>query len=115
MLLTAARRPARTTPHGDLVPLGDQDRGTGQGPRLGRCRPGDRGLSRGNPGPYQLQAAIAAVHAEADRVEDTDWPQILALDELLERVDHGNPAVTLNQSSDVADAGNRLREWAGSV
>jgi predicted RNA polymerase sigma factor len=54
-------------------------------------------LSRTAVGPYQLQAAIAAVHAEARRSEDTDWPQILALYELLERV-APNPMVTLNRS-----------------
>jgi RNA polymerase sigma factor (sigma-70 family) len=103
MLLTDARRPARTTPEGDLVPLGDQDRGLWD---RGLVAEGvdlvTEALSRGTPGPYQLQAAIAAVHAEADRVEDTDWPQIQALYELLERVEKGNPAVLLNHAVAVA-------------
>jgi predicted RNA polymerase sigma factor len=58
-------------------------------------------LSRSALGPYQLQAAIAAVHAEAARAEDTDWPQILALYELLERISP-NPMVTLNRAVAVA-------------
>jgi RNA polymerase sigma factor (sigma-70 family) len=99
MLLTDARRPARTTPDGDLVPLGDQDRDlwnkttVAEGVDLVT-----EALSRGTPGPYQLQASIAAVHGEAERVEDTDWPQILALYELLELVEKGNPAVVLNHA-----------------
>ena len=99
MLLTDARRPARTTPEGDLVPLGDQDRGLWD---KGQVAEGvdlvTEALARGTPGPYQLQAAIAAVHAEAERVEDTDWAQVLALYELLERVEKGNPAVGLNHA-----------------
>jgi predicted RNA polymerase sigma factor len=58
-------------------------------------------LSRTELGPYQLQAAIAAVHAEAARAEDTDWPQIVALYELLERI-APNPMVTLNRAVAVA-------------
>jgi predicted RNA polymerase sigma factor len=58
-------------------------------------------LARGPVGPYQLQAAIAAVHAEAERAEDTDWPQIVALYRLLERL-APNPMVTLNHAVAVA-------------
>src|SRR5690606_9031086 len=58
-------------------------------------------LPRGRVGPYQLQAAIAAVHAEAERAEETDWPQILALYTVLERIS-GNPMVTLNRAVAVA-------------
>ena len=98
MLLTDARRPARTGPGGELIPLDSQDRSLW-----------DRGLinegvalvveamSRGSVGGYQLQAAIAAVHDEAPRVEETDWPQILALYGLLERMS-GNPMVSLNRA-----------------
>ncbi|MFE7114694.1 RNA polymerase sigma factor [Streptomyces sp. NPDC057654] len=99
MLLTDARRPARTGPDGDLVPLAEQDRGAwdreaiDEGTALVR-----RALSARTPvGPYQLQAAIAALHDEAERSEDTDWPQILALYGLLERVAPG-PVVTLNRA-----------------
>jgi RNA polymerase sigma factor (sigma-70 family) len=102
MLLTDARRPARTLPDGSLVPLAEQDRrrwdadAIAEGVALITAT-----LPRGPVGPYQLQAAIAAVHDEAARAEDTDWPQILALYELLERV-RPNPVVTLNHAVAVA-------------
>ncbi len=98
MLLTDARRPARTRPDGSLVPLAEQDRG-----RWDRARITEgltlvtAALKRGAVGEYQLQAAIAAVHDQAARVEDTDWAQILALYGLLERMT-GNPMVTLNRA-----------------
>ncbi|MFE6784220.1 RNA polymerase sigma factor [Streptomyces sp. NPDC057680] len=98
MLLTDARRPARTDPHGALVPLAEQDRGrwdarlVAEGVELI-----SRTLPRGQVGPYQLQAAIAAVHDEAETAGATDWPQILALYELLERTGP-NPMVTLNRA-----------------
>jgi RNA polymerase sigma factor (sigma-70 family) len=102
MLLTDARRPARTRPDGTLIPLAEQDRG------LWRAEPIREGielithtLPRSMLGPYQLQAAIAAVHAEAPRAEDTDWPQIVALYNLLARV-APNPMVTLNHAVAVA-------------
>jgi RNA polymerase sigma factor (sigma-70 family) len=98
MLLTDARRPARTRPDGTLVPLAEQDRGLWISPAIAE------GVALLTPalastpvGPYQLQAAIAAVHAEAGRAQDTDWPQILALYELLERI-APNPMVTLNRA-----------------
>jgi RNA polymerase sigma factor (sigma-70 family) len=102
MLLTDARRPARTGPEGDLIPLAEQDRGLWdkaaitEGVALVTAA-----LSRGSVGPYQLQAAIAAVHDEATRAEDTDWPQILALYSLLERMSD-NPMVMLNRAIAVA-------------
>jgi predicted RNA polymerase sigma factor len=98
MLLTDARRSARTGPGGALVPLAEQDRGrwNRDGIREGVALITDA-LARAPLGPYQLQAAIAAVHDEALRVEETDWPQILALYELLERV-APNPMVTLNRA-----------------
>jgi RNA polymerase sigma factor (sigma-70 family) len=98
MLLTDARRPARTRADGSLVPLAEQDRGRWNTELI---KEGldlvTRALSSGPFGPYQLQAAVAAVHAEALRAEDTDWPQILRLYELLERVSP-NPMVTLNHA-----------------
>ncbi len=102
MLLTDARRPARTRPDGSLVPLEHQDRALWNKDfiREGIALVTDA-LSRRPLGPYQLQAAIAAVHAEAARAEDTDWPQILALYELLERISP-NPMVTLNHAVAVA-------------
>jgi RNA polymerase sigma factor (sigma-70 family) len=98
MLLTDARRAARTGPDGELIPLTTQDRA------LWDRRLIDEGialvtdsLSKGAVGPYQLQAAIAALHDEATRVEDTDWPQILALYALLMRMSD-NPMVRLNHA-----------------
>jgi predicted RNA polymerase sigma factor len=114
MLLTDARGPARTHPGGTLVPLAEQDRSRWDRASL------DEGLSlitgtlarqvaatrggggAGGPlgawlGPYQVQASIAAVHAKAARAEDTDWPRILALYGLLERLAPG-PMVTLNHA-----------------
>ncbi|MEV7359053.1 DUF6596 domain-containing protein [Kitasatospora sp. NPDC091276] len=102
MLLTDARRPARTGPDGDLVPLAEQDR-TRWNRRL--IAEGvdliSRTLPRGQVGPYQLQAAIAAVHDEAEHVDATDWPQILTLYDLLEHL-APNPMVTLNRAVAVA-------------
>jgi predicted RNA polymerase sigma factor len=98
MLLTDARRPARTRPDGGLVPLAEQDRS-----RWDRDSVEEglalvaQTLARAPIGPYQLQAAIAAVHAEAPRHEDTDWPQIVALYQLLEDL-APNPMVTLNHA-----------------
>jgi RNA polymerase sigma factor (sigma-70 family) len=98
MLLTDARRPARTGPDGELIPLAQQDRtlwnrhAISEGVALI-----SRTLSRGSIGSYQLQAAIAAVHDEATSNEDTDWPQILALYGLLKRISD-NPMVTLNHA-----------------
>jgi len=102
MLLTDARRTARTRPDGSLVPLTEQDRSRWDQDsiREGVALVTDA-LSRSLVGPYQVQAAIAAVHAEAARAEDTDWPQILALYELLERI-APNPMVTLNHAVAVA-------------
>ena len=102
MLLTDARRAARSGPNGELIPLDEQDR-----TRWNRALI-DEGIAllsdalpRGVVGPYQLQAAIAAVHDEAARVEDTDWIQILTLYGLLEKL-ADNPMVTLNRAVAVA-------------
>ena len=98
MLLTDARRAARSGPAGELIPLPQQDRSLwdqraiAEGVGLLTTA-----LSKGAIGPYQLQAAIAAVHDEAARVEDTDWPQILALYELLQRMSD-NPMVALSHA-----------------
>jgi predicted RNA polymerase sigma factor len=98
MLLTEARRPARTGPDGELIPLAEQDRGLwdrhaiSEGIALITAT-----LSNGSIGAYQLQAAIAAVHGEAARAEDTDWPQILALYTLLKGMSD-NPMVALNHA-----------------
>jgi RNA polymerase sigma factor (sigma-70 family) len=98
MLLTDARRAARSGPDGELIPLDEQDRTLWDG---GLIEEGvalvSAALSRGAVGPYQLQAAVAALHDEAPRAEDVDWPQILALYGLLERMS-GNPMVALNRT-----------------
>ena len=102
MLLTDARRPARTQPDGSLVPLAAQDRKRWDQASIeeGVALVTDV-LTNLRIGPYQVQAAIAAVHDEELRAEDTDWPQILVLYELLERISP-NPLVTLNQAVAVA-------------
>ncbi|MGI5180216.1 RNA polymerase sigma factor [Dactylosporangium sp. CA-152071] len=115
MLLTDARRPARALPDGTLVPLAEQDRALWHRPAVAEgVELITRTLPKGPPGPYQLQAAIAAIHDEAGSAADTDWPQILALYQLLERV-APNPMVTLNRAVAVAmvqgpGAGLRLLE-----
>ncbi|MFG3297515.1 RNA polymerase sigma factor [Micromonospora chersina] len=102
MLLTDAHRAARTGPGGELVPLAEQDRtrwdrtGIAEGVALVT-----EALTWSAPGPYQVQAAIAAVHAEAPTAADTDWRQIVALYRLLARL-APNPMVTLNQAAAVA-------------
>jgi RNA polymerase sigma factor (sigma-70 family) len=102
MLLTEARRAARTKPDGSLVPLVDQKRDLWNRPLIEEgVALITRTLGKGPVGPYQLQAAIAAVHDEAPSADATDWPQILALYEVLERVSPG-PAVTLNRAVAVA-------------
>jgi RNA polymerase sigma factor (sigma-70 family) len=102
MLLTDARRPARTGPNGELIPMAEQDRSLWD---AGAIAEGvalvTEALPRGPTGPYQLQAAIAAVHDEAPAAEATDWPQIMALYELLLRIS-GNPMVALNHAVAVA-------------
>jgi predicted RNA polymerase sigma factor len=96
MLLTDARRAARTGPDEELIPLDKQDRTLWDGDEISEgIGLLTSALARGAVGLYQLQAAIAAVHDEAARPEDTDWPQILALYELLRRVSP-SPMVTLN-------------------
>jgi len=103
MLLVDARRPARTTPDGRLVLLADQDRGRWDRERIAegqaivrRC------LRRNQPGPYQLQAAVNAVHSDAPAAAATDWRQILALyDQLLALTP--TPVVALNRAVAVAE------------
>jgi RNA polymerase sigma-70 factor (ECF subfamily) len=103
LLLVDARRAARATPDGDLVPLADQDRGRWDRERIAegqaivrRC------LRRNQPGPYQVQAAIAAVHSDAPTAAATDWRQIVALyDQLLALAP--SPVVALNRAVAVAE------------
>ncbi|GAB3741525.1 RNA polymerase sigma factor [Microlunatus parietis] len=104
MLLTDARRDARTGPAGELITMAEQDRSRWDREMI------TEGVSlissvlpRGEPGPYQLQAAIAAIHDEAPSADQTDWPQIVALYRLLLRVSD-NPVVELNHAVAVAMA-----------
>lgn len=104
MLLTEARRPARTTASGELVPLGEQDRSLWNADEIAEgVALITETLPRGMTGPYQLQAAIAAIHDEAPSAEETDWPQIKALYELLLQMSD-NPMVALNHAVAVAMA-----------
>jgi RNA polymerase sigma factor (sigma-70 family) len=102
MLLIDARRAARTGPGGRLVPMDEQDRGRWD---AGQIAEGvaliSAVLPRGAIGPYQLQAAIAAIHDEAPSAETTDWPQILELYDLLRQVSD-TPPVALNRAVAVA-------------
>ncbi|MGW6158574.1 RNA polymerase sigma factor [Streptomyces sp. NPDC055144] len=103
MLLTHARRDARTTAAGDLVPLDEQDRKQwdreliDEGLELVKASLAEAAL-----GPYQLQAAIAATHADADSSKETNWPQVHALYLILERI-APNPMVTLNRAIALAE------------
>jgi predicted RNA polymerase sigma factor len=102
MLITEARRPVRTRPDGGLMPLAEQDRSRwDRAPLAEGIALIEATMARAPVGPYQLQAAIAAVHAEAERAEDTDWPQIAQLYRVLDVVAPG-PMVTLNRAVAVA-------------
>jgi RNA polymerase sigma-70 factor (ECF subfamily) len=104
MLLHDARRAARVDAAGDLVPLEDQDRRRWDRPAIDEgLRILDGALRRGEPGPYQVQAAIAACHASAAAPADTDWPQIAALYRELARM-VPSPVVELNRAVAVAMA-----------
>jgi RNA polymerase sigma-70 factor, ECF subfamily len=104
LLLHDARRAARTGDDGELVLLEDQDRSLWNRERAAEgTRVLERALSRRSPGPYQLQAAIASLHLEAQRADDTDWPQIAALYETLARLEP-SPVVELNRAVAVAMA-----------
>ena len=104
MLLQHARRDARTDESGDLILLDDQDRARWDQPLI---REGlhtlREAMARGNPGPYQVEAAIAGLHARASRPEDTDWPQIATLYEVLGAM-NPSPVVSLNHAVAVAMA-----------
>jgi predicted RNA polymerase sigma factor len=102
MLLTDARRAARTGPAGEVIPLDQQDRGLWDREAISEgVALVSAALPKGRVGPYQLQAAIAAVHDEASTADETDWRQIRALYEVLLRMSD-NPMVALNQAVAVA-------------
>ncbi|MFJ8914848.1 RNA polymerase sigma factor [Amycolatopsis sp. NPDC102389] len=103
MLLTDARRAARAGEDGSLVPLAEQDRSRWNAETITEgVSLVSEALATGPVGPYQVQAAIAAVHDEAATAADTDWSQILALYDVLEKVSPG-PIVTLNRAVAVAE------------
>jgi RNA polymerase sigma factor (sigma-70 family) len=118
MLLTDARRPARTRPDGELIPLAEQDRSRWDRKLIAEgVALITEALRRGQMGEYQIQASIAAVHDQAPSYADTDWPDILSLYGLLERMT-GNPMVTLNRAVAAAmvhgpDAGLALLDGVG--
>jgi predicted RNA polymerase sigma factor len=98
MLLTDARRRARTSAEGELIPLAQQERALWDKQQIAEgVALISATLPKGSVGPYQLQAAIAAIHDEAAGADDTDWPQILALYDLLGRMSD-NPMVRLNHA-----------------
>jgi RNA polymerase sigma-70 factor, ECF subfamily len=103
MLLTESRRAARTTPSGDLVPLAEQDRGRWDRALIAEGQAIVRAcLRRGSPGPYQIQAAINAVHGDAPAASATDWVQVLRLyDQLLARTP--TPVVALHRAIALAE------------
>ena len=101
MLLHDARSEARLDAAGDLVLLEEQDRRRWHQRQIAEALPLVEEALRGGPGPFALQAAIAALHCQATRAEDTDWPQILRLYDLLERL-HPSPIVSLNRAAAVA-------------
>lgn len=98
MLLTDARRAARSGPHGELIPLHEQDRSRWDRTQITEgLRLLTATMPAGLSGPYQIQAAIAGLHAQAARFEDTDWARILLLYTMIERT-NPNPMVTLNRA-----------------
>jgi RNA polymerase sigma-70 factor (ECF subfamily) len=103
MLLHDARRDARVDEAGDIIVLGEQDRSLWDHGQIAEALPLVSEALGGGPGPFALQAAIAAVHCQAERPEETDWPQIVRLYDLLERV-QPSPIVSLNRAVAVAMA-----------
>jgi len=101
MLLHDARRDTRLDDNGDIVLLDAQDRGRWDRTSIMEALPLVETALRSGPGPFALQAAIAALHCQAPRAEDTDWPQIVQLYETLERI-QPSPVVSLNRAAAVA-------------
>jgi RNA polymerase sigma-70 factor (ECF subfamily) len=101
MLLHDARRDARLDAAGDLIVLDEQDRNRWDRPQIAEALPLVEEAFAGGLGPYAIQAAIGALHCSASRAEDTDWPQILRLYDLLERL-QPSPVVSLNRAVAVA-------------
>jgi RNA polymerase sigma-70 factor, ECF subfamily len=103
MLLHDARRAARLNPAGDLVVLEEQDRGLWDRRQIAEALPLVEEALASGPGPFAVQAAISAIHCQAARPEDTDWPRIVRLYDVLER-QQPSPIVSLNRAVAVAMA-----------
>ena len=103
MLLQDSRRQARLDEFGDIVTLEEQDRSLWDQRQIAEALPLVDEAVRGGPGPFALQAAIAALHCQATRAEETDWPQIVRLYDLLEQV-QPSPVVSLNRAVAIAMA-----------
>jgi RNA polymerase sigma-70 factor (ECF subfamily) len=103
MLLHDSRRAARLDEAGDLIILEEQDRSLWEQQQIAEALPLVEEALSVRPGPFALQAAIAAQHCQAARAEDTDWPEIVRLYDLLERV-QPSPIVSLNRAVAVAMA-----------
>jgi RNA polymerase sigma-70 factor (ECF subfamily) len=114
MLLHDARRDARLNASGDLVILEEQDRRRWDQRQIAEALPLVDEAFQGGPGPFAVQAAIAALHCRAARAEDTDWPEILRLYDLLERL-QPTPVVSLNRAVAVAMAHGPPRVWRSSM
>jgi RNA polymerase sigma-70 factor (ECF subfamily) len=101
MLLHDSRRDARSDDNGNLIVLEEQDRSRWNRQQIAEALPLVEEALRGGPGPFAVEAAIAALHCEAARAEDTDWPQIVRLYDVLERL-QPSPIVSLNRTVAVA-------------
>jgi RNA polymerase sigma-70 factor (ECF subfamily) len=101
MLLHDSRRDARADEAGNLIVLEEQDRSRWNRQQIAEALPLVEKALRGGPGPFAVEAAIAALHCEAARAEDTDWPQIVRLYDVLERL-QPSPIVSLNRAVAVA-------------
>ena len=99
---------------GDLILLEDQDRGLWNGDQIAEALPLVGEALRGGPGPVAIQAAISAIHCQAGRADQTDWPQILQLYDLLDRV-QPSPIVSLNRAVAVAKVEGPERRWRSSA
>jgi RNA polymerase sigma-70 factor (ECF subfamily) len=101
MLLHDSRRDARSDEYGNLIALEEQDRNQWHRQQIAEALPLVEEALRGGPGPFAVEAAIAALHCEATRADDTDWPQIVCLYDVLERL-QPSPIVSLNRAVAVA-------------
>src|SRR5260370_32377359 len=97
MLLHDSRRDSRSDEYGNLIALEEQDRNRWNRQQIAEALPLVEDALRGGPGPFAVEAAIAALHCEATRADDTDWPQIVCLYDVLKRL-QPSPIVSLNRA-----------------